>query len=151
MMTSVCLPGLSQPTLQLNKGVVSEGEEITASCSAPGETGSIFFYFYDNSNYLVENKETSNQTKVTFRLSSVGIHKISCRYKVLLTPDSQESEVSNSVTVSVKGTSASSPVPLAAPPSAPPSAQPVFSVPQSCRWCRFWRWLLSTRSLKEIL
>lgn len=147
MMTSVCLPGLSEPTLQLNKGVVSEGEEITASCSAPGETGSIFFYFYDNSNDVAEKHESSNQTKVKFHLSSVGIHKIHCRYSVLLTPGSQDSEVSNSVTVSVKGTSASSPVLL----TSPRSAQLVFSVPQSCQSCRFWRLLLTTRSLKEIL
>lgn len=122
MMTSTCLPGLAKPTLQLNKGVVSEGEEITATCSAPSETGSIFFYFYDNSKDVAENHENSNQTKVTFHLSNVGIHKVHCRYSVLLTPGSQDSEASNSVTVSVKGTSASSPI-LARPAHVPASAQ----------------------------
>ncbi|TWW59785.1 Platelet endothelial cell adhesion molecule [Takifugu flavidus] len=101
-MAVVCLPGLAEPTLQLNKGVVSEGEEITATCSAPGETGSIFFYFYDNSTDVAEQHENSNQTKVKFHLSSVGVHKIHCRYSVLLTPGSQDSEVSNGVTVTVK-------------------------------------------------
>ncbi|XP_029706097.1 platelet endothelial cell adhesion molecule isoform X5 [Takifugu rubripes] len=94
--------GLAEPTLQLNKGVVSEGEEITATCSAPGETGSIFFYFYDNSTDVAEQHENSNQTKVKFHLSSVGVHKIHCRYSVLLTPGSQDSKVSNGVVVSVK-------------------------------------------------
>lgn len=90
--------------LHLKKDVVSEGEEIVARCSAPGETGSIFFYFYDNYNDLVEKPENSNETEVKFLLSSIGTHKIHCTYTVLLTPDSQDSEVSNTATVSVKGT-----------------------------------------------
>ncbi|XP_051802318.1 platelet endothelial cell adhesion molecule isoform X4 [Acanthochromis polyacanthus] len=94
--------GLSKPVLHLNKGVVTEGEELTATCMAPGETGSIFFYFYDNSKEIQEKLVNSNQAVAELRFRSTGIHKIHCAYTVLLTPDSFKSEESNSVTVSVK-------------------------------------------------
>ncbi|XP_074487159.1 platelet endothelial cell adhesion molecule isoform X5 [Sebastes fasciatus] len=94
--------GLSKPVLHLNKGVVSEGEEITAKCTAPGETGSIFFYFYEDSKEILEKQVISNQAEAKLRFSSIGIHKIHCAYTVLVTPDSFKSEESNTVTVSVK-------------------------------------------------
>lgn len=92
----------------MDKDVVSEGEEVTAWCSAPGETGSIFFYFFSNSTELEEKRVTSNQVEVKVRLSSVGLHRIHCRYTVMLSPDtpgSQDSDPSNSVMVSVRGSS----------------------------------------------
>ncbi|XP_034393347.1 platelet endothelial cell adhesion molecule isoform X2 [Cyclopterus lumpus] len=94
--------GLSKPVLHLNKVVVSEGEEITAKCTAPGETGSIFFYFYEDSTEIQEQQVLSNQAEAKLRLSSVGVHKLHCAYTVLITPDSFKSEESNTVTVSVK-------------------------------------------------
>ncbi|KAM8879049.1 platelet endothelial cell adhesion molecule isoform 3-T3 [Spinachia spinachia] len=94
--------GLSKPVLHINKGVVTEGEEITARCTAHGETGSIFFYFYDDSTEIEERKVNSNQAEVTLRFSSAGIHRIHCAYTVLVTADSFKSKESNAVTVSVK-------------------------------------------------
>lgn len=99
------VPGLSKPVLHLNKGVVSEGEELTARCTAPGETGSIFFYFYEDSNDIMEKQVNSNQAEAKLRFKSVGIHKIHCAYVVLITPDSFRSEDSNTIIASVKGTS----------------------------------------------
>ncbi|XP_042341010.1 platelet endothelial cell adhesion molecule-like [Plectropomus leopardus] len=98
----LAVKGLSKPILHLNKGVVSEGEEITARCTAPGETGSIFFYFYEGSKEIVEKQVNSNQAEAKLHLSSVGIHKIHCAYTVLVTPESFKSEESNITTVSVK-------------------------------------------------
>lgn len=97
------LPGLSKPVLHLNKGVVSEGEELTARCMAPGETGSIFFYFYEDSKEILEKQVNSNQAEAKLRFSSIGIHKIHCAYIVLVTPGSFKSNQSNTITVSVKG------------------------------------------------
>uniref|UniRef100_UPI0037E9161E platelet endothelial cell adhesion molecule isoform X3 n=1 Tax=Semicossyphus pulcher TaxID=241346 RepID=UPI0037E9161E len=94
--------GLSRPDLSLNKSVVSEGEELTATCTAPGETGSIFFYFYEDSREILEKQVSSNLAEAKVRLSSVGIHKIHCAYTVFVTPDSFKSEGSNTITVSVK-------------------------------------------------
>ncbi|XP_041820625.1 platelet endothelial cell adhesion molecule isoform X4 [Chelmon rostratus] len=94
--------GLSKPVLHLNKGVVSEGEELTARCMAPGETGSIFFYFYEDSKEILEKQVNSNQAEAKLRFSSIGIHKIHCAYIVLVTPGSFKSNQSNTITVSVK-------------------------------------------------
>ncbi|XP_068583098.1 LOW QUALITY PROTEIN: platelet endothelial cell adhesion molecule [Cebidichthys violaceus] len=94
--------GLSKPVLHLNKGVVTEGEEITAKCTAPGETGSFYFYFYEGSKEIQEKQDNSNQAEVKLHLRSSGIHKIHCAYTVLITPDSFKSEESNGVTVSVR-------------------------------------------------
>ncbi|XP_067440385.1 platelet endothelial cell adhesion molecule-like [Thunnus thynnus] len=94
--------GLSVPEIHLNKGVVSEGEEVTARCMAPGETGSIIFYFYEDSKEILEKKVNSNQTEVKLRFNSVGIHKVHCAYTVLVMQDSFKSKDSNTLTISVK-------------------------------------------------
>ncbi|XP_051241154.1 platelet endothelial cell adhesion molecule isoform X3 [Dicentrarchus labrax] len=94
--------GLSKPVLHLNKGVVIEGEEVTARCTAPGETGSIFFYFFKDSKEFQDKHTSSNQAEIKLHFSSVGVHKIHCSYTVLVTPESFKSEDSNNVTVSVK-------------------------------------------------
>uniref|UniRef100_H3DJF7 Platelet endothelial cell adhesion molecule n=1 Tax=Tetraodon nigroviridis TaxID=99883 RepID=H3DJF7_TETNG len=96
--------GLSTPVLSVDKVQVNEGEEITAKCSAPGETGSIFFSFYSNATELVEKQEQSDRVEVKVHLGSAGLHQIHCRYTVMLSPDtfgSQDSNISNSVNVSV--------------------------------------------------
>lgn len=96
-------PGLSKPVLHLNNGVVNEGEEVTARCMAPGETGSFFFYFFKDSKEILDKRVSSNQAEAKIRFRSVGIHKIHCAYTVVITPDSLKSEESNGVTVSVRG------------------------------------------------
>lgn len=100
---NVGFPGLSKPLLHLNKGVVTEGEEITATCTAHNETGSIFFYFYEGSELIAETKGSSSKLETKLSFSSVGIHKIHCSYTVSVMPDSFKSTQSNTVNVSVKG------------------------------------------------
>ncbi|XP_035038540.2 platelet endothelial cell adhesion molecule isoform X2 [Hippoglossus stenolepis] len=100
--TKLTVTGLSKPVLHLNKYVVNEEEEVTASCTAPGETGSIFFYFYEDSKEILEDRVNSNQLEAKFRFSSIGHHTINCAYAVLIIPDSFKSEQSNMITVSVK-------------------------------------------------
>ncbi|KAM3623915.1 uncharacterized protein V6R79_017027 [Siganus canaliculatus] len=94
--------GLSKPILHLNNGVVSEGEEVTARCMAPGETGSMFFYFYKDSKEILDTQVTSNQAEVKLRFKDAGRYKIHCTYTVVLAPDSFKSEESNIVTVTVR-------------------------------------------------
>ncbi|KAM8772648.1 platelet endothelial cell adhesion molecule isoform 3-T4 [Acanthopagrus schlegelii] len=94
--------GLSKPQLHLNKFVVKEGEEVTATCTAPGETGSFYFYIYEDSNEIKEKQVSSNQAEFKLRFSSVNTRRIHCTYTILIPPDSVKSEESNNVNVSVK-------------------------------------------------
>lgn len=82
--------------------MVTEGEDVTVRCTAPGETGSFFFYFYDNSKEIYEVQANTNQTEATLRFAT-GIHKVHCTYTVFILPDSFKSNKSNTVNVSVKG------------------------------------------------
>lgn len=105
-MWEICLfmfPGLSQPVLHLNTNVVNEGEEVQATCIAPGEIGSFIFFFFDNDEQISRVEGHSNQAKTTFRLSGADIHKIHCSYKIRTAEDTFPSTKSNNVTVSVKG------------------------------------------------
>ncbi|XP_057700735.1 platelet endothelial cell adhesion molecule isoform X1 [Corythoichthys intestinalis] len=94
--------GLSAPLLHLNNAVISEGEELTARCTAPGETGAIIFYFYDDTKEILEDRVNSNQSEVKLRFNRVGIHKMYCSYTVFVTPQPFLSSKSNTVTISVK-------------------------------------------------
>ncbi|XP_028262378.1 platelet endothelial cell adhesion molecule isoform X3 [Parambassis ranga] len=93
--------GLSDPVLHLKKGVVTEGEDVTVRCTAPGETGSFFFYFYDNSKEIYGVQANTNQTETTLHFAT-GIHRVHCTYTVFILPDSFKSNKSNTVNVSVK-------------------------------------------------
>ncbi|KAM6972011.1 platelet endothelial cell adhesion molecule [Aplochiton taeniatus] len=94
--------GLSKPELHLNKGVFSEGEEVNARCEAPGETGSIIFFFYKNSKEIQEERVATSYVETRLRFNDPGIHKLTCSYTVLIMPDSIQSNTSNTVLVSVK-------------------------------------------------
>ncbi|XP_018534017.1 platelet endothelial cell adhesion molecule isoform X3 [Lates calcarifer] len=94
--------GLSKPVLHLDKDVFSEGEEIMATCTAPGETGSIFFYLHEGNNVLREGLVNTNHFETKFRFSRVGIHGIHCKYTVITMPDSFMSNESNILSVSVE-------------------------------------------------
>ncbi|KAK7930763.1 hypothetical protein WMY93_007158 [Mugilogobius chulae] len=81
--------GLAPPVVRVEQNMLTEGEEINATCTAPGETGSIIFYFYED---LKEKQD-----------NGPGHHTIECSYKVLITPDSISSEKSSPAYVSVRG------------------------------------------------
>ncbi|XP_072319334.1 platelet endothelial cell adhesion molecule isoform X2 [Eucyclogobius newberryi] len=94
--------GLSPPVLRVEQPMLSEGEELKASCTAPGETGSIIFYFYEDLKEKRDERVNSEHVEVTFPLSGPGHHTIECSYTVLIPPDSLQSEKSSSVHVSVR-------------------------------------------------
>ncbi|XP_060950676.1 platelet endothelial cell adhesion molecule-like isoform X2 [Limanda limanda] len=87
-----------KPILHLDKDVVNEQHDVTATCRAPGETGSFYFYFYEDSIEIPEDPVNSNQLEATFRFSRIGIHNLSCAYRI----QNFRSEESNIISVSVK-------------------------------------------------
>ncbi|MEQ2187793.1 hypothetical protein GOODEAATRI_008273 [Goodea atripinnis] len=76
---------MSTPILRLNKANITEGEVVTATCLAPGETGSLLFSFYDGSKEV--DKIGLNSNSVRFLPKGVGDHIIYCSYSVFIMPN----------------------------------------------------------------
>ncbi|XP_027138906.1 platelet endothelial cell adhesion molecule isoform X3 [Larimichthys crocea] len=93
--------GLSKPVLHVNNSMVSEGEEVIATCMAPGERGSFYFYFYEDSKEIHNMQASSNQAEARLSINSVGSHIIHCEYAVLVIPFVFKSEQSDTLKVSV--------------------------------------------------
>lgn len=99
-------PGLSKPVLYLNKTDFAEGDVVTATCTAPGETGSMYFKFYMESKEIYEGDPyQTNHKMLTFPVKAIGRHKIHCAYTVSGLPHSIVSEDSDTIFLSVSGTS----------------------------------------------
>uniref|UniRef100_A0A1A8M8F7 Ig-like domain-containing protein n=1 Tax=Nothobranchius pienaari TaxID=704102 RepID=A0A1A8M8F7_9TELE len=94
--------GMSPPILHADKSRTTEGEDVTVRCLAPGETGSFFFYFYDNSSEIHDEHRNTNQAEIKHHLSDVGAHMIHCIYKVFIMSESVTSDESNTVIVTVE-------------------------------------------------
>uniref|UniRef100_A0A1A7WD93 Ig-like domain-containing protein n=1 Tax=Iconisemion striatum TaxID=60296 RepID=A0A1A7WD93_9TELE len=94
--------GMSQPILRVDKSRTTEGEDVTVRCMAPGETGSFFFYLYDNSSEIYDEHRNTNQAEIKLHLSDVGAHVIHCIYKVFILSESVTSDESNTVIVTVE-------------------------------------------------
>lgn len=81
---------------------ISEDKEVTARCTAPGEKGSILFFFYENSEEIHRVQSKSNVADAKFYLAA-GNHSIHCTYTIPTMLDSFKSEESNTLTVGVTG------------------------------------------------
>ncbi|XP_056143210.1 platelet endothelial cell adhesion molecule isoform X3 [Lampris incognitus] len=99
--------GLQTPELHLNKVQPFEHEEITATCSAPEEKGSLLFYFYQESRNgdvkkikQLESSGNSSETKLVF--GQVGDSHLYCNYKIPTLSEAGNSNNSNKVQVIVK-------------------------------------------------
>ncbi|XP_011482365.1 platelet endothelial cell adhesion molecule isoform X1 [Oryzias latipes] len=97
--------GLSKPTLHLNRTYLTEGDMVTATCLAPGETGVFGFYFYDDSVELGDVQTDSNRAQSTLHFTTLGLHRLHCFYTVDNMPVDVKSEESNEVIVTVRGLS----------------------------------------------
>uniref|UniRef100_A0A3B3XZK5 Ig-like domain-containing protein n=1 Tax=Poecilia mexicana TaxID=48701 RepID=A0A3B3XZK5_9TELE len=100
---TLTVTGMSTPVLRINKANITEGESVTATCLAQGETGSLLFSFHDNSKE-VENGVWVTSSRLTFVPKGVGNHNIHCSYLVLNMPYPSKSQQSNTVTLTVEGT-----------------------------------------------
>lgn len=76
---------------------------VTATCSAPGETGVFGFYFYDDSVELGDVQTDSNRAQSTLHFTTLGLHRLHCFYTVDNMPVDVKSEESNEVIVTVRG------------------------------------------------
>ncbi|XP_036445479.1 platelet endothelial cell adhesion molecule [Colossoma macropomum] len=92
--------GLQPPQLKVRPDVVYEGDEISATCSAPEETGSLYFYFYNNGQELpVPSSTNSVTTTIEVKERENYLH---CNYRLVMQFREVFSNNSNTVKVIVQ-------------------------------------------------
>ncbi|KAG5853716.1 hypothetical protein ANANG_G00029080 [Anguilla anguilla] len=84
---SLNVTGLQTPVLLLSKATVTEGEGVTASCSAPKETGSSFFFYFEGSKEPKKMPTSKNLAETQLKFSSPGNKSVTCQYRISLQPD----------------------------------------------------------------
>ncbi|XDV13930.1 hypothetical protein PO909_002228 [Leuciscus waleckii] len=94
--------GLQVPTLKVKSDIISEGEVINATCSAPEEKGSLNFYFYEDDQEVKQARSKSNSVTTTLTLQKLKDVYLHCVYVVIMHPDAGFSNKSKTVKVIVK-------------------------------------------------
>ncbi|KAK7174197.1 hypothetical protein R3I93_001404 [Phoxinus phoxinus] len=94
--------GLQVPTLKVKSDIISEGEDIIATCSAPEETGGLSFYFYENDQEVKRVPSKSNSVTTTLTMQKLTDVYLHCVYVVIMHPDAGFSNKSNTVKVIVE-------------------------------------------------
>lgn len=91
--------------LKVKSDIVSEGEDIIATCSAPEETGSLMFYFYENDQEVKRAVNSSNSVMTTLTTQKLTEIYLQCAYMVVMHHNAGLSNKSNMVKVIVRGNS----------------------------------------------
>ncbi|KTF92004.1 hypothetical protein cypCar_00031336 [Cyprinus carpio] len=94
--------GLQTPMLKVKSDIVSEGEDITATCSAPEETGNMIFYFFENDLEVKRVTSNSNSVKTILTTQKRTEIYLQCAYMVMMHPNAGFSNKSNKVKVIVR-------------------------------------------------
>ncbi|XP_017348679.1 platelet endothelial cell adhesion molecule [Ictalurus punctatus] len=91
--------GLQTPQLKVQPNIVTEGDEVMATCSAPEEIGGLHVYFYKNNQDLqiIYSKDNSATININFQESgNISLH---CNYILMLHPTAGRSNNSNTVSI----------------------------------------------------
>ncbi|XP_016297205.1 platelet endothelial cell adhesion molecule-like isoform X4 [Sinocyclocheilus anshuiensis] len=99
---SLRVTGLQIPVLKVKSDIVSEGEDIIATCSAREETGSLMFYFYEDNQEVKRVVSTSNSVTTTLTMQKLTDIYLHCDYMVMMQRSAGHSNKSNMVKVIVQ-------------------------------------------------
>lgn len=91
--------------LKVKSDIVSEGEDIIATCSAPEEIGTLIFSFYENDQEVKRVISSSNSVMTTLTTQKLTEIYLQCAYMVMMHPNAGLSNKSNMVKVIVRGNS----------------------------------------------
>ncbi|KAK9978222.1 hypothetical protein ABG768_019983 [Culter alburnus] len=94
--------GLQVPMLKVKSDIVSEGDDITATCIAPEETGSLIFLFYENNQEVKRVSSAANSVTTTLAMQKLADIYLHCNYMVLMHPTAGISNKSNTVKVIIR-------------------------------------------------
>lgn len=89
--------------LKVKSDIVSEGDDITATCIAPEETGSLIFLFYENNQEVKRVSSAANSVTTTLAMQKLADIYLHCNYMVLMHPTAGISNKSNTVKVIIRG------------------------------------------------
>lgn len=96
--------GLLTPVLKVDKLTLTEGDDVTAVCTAEGETGFLTFFFKDGPEELYW-KDTFSQ-KVEHNLTvTKRLVNMFCYYTIKLSGSLETSNNSNVISVDIQGRS----------------------------------------------
>ncbi|KAK2915874.1 hypothetical protein Q8A67_000248 [Cirrhinus molitorella] len=99
---SLTVTGLQVPMLKVKPDVVFEGDNINATCSAPEETGSLMFYFYEDQELRGSGSSNTNSLTMTLTMQKPTDVYLHCTYMVIMHPIAGVSNRSNTVKVFVR-------------------------------------------------
>lgn len=87
----------------MDKLSVTEGDTVRITCSAHEETGELNFVIKDGSKEIYNEKATSGEVLWNHPIKSVGTANLSCLYSIDVGREFLFSNVSNVVSLLVKG------------------------------------------------
>jgi len=95
--------GLLEPVLTVDKLRLTEGDNVTAVCTADGETGYLMFFFRDGPEELGR-KDSNSTHKVELNLTVYkGTVNMFCYYSINLGSRVERSNNSNVISVDIEG------------------------------------------------
>lgn len=95
--------GLQTPVLQVTSQILFEGDEVAATCSAPDESGSLLFHFYQDQEKIKQVRATGNSVDTRLELKHAGDKHLRCYFEITMLPAAGRSNNSNTVKVMVEG------------------------------------------------
>ncbi|XP_020342382.1 platelet endothelial cell adhesion molecule-like isoform X2 [Oncorhynchus kisutch] len=96
------ITGLQTPVLQVTSQILFEGDEVAATCSAPDESGSLLFHFYQDQEKIKQVRASGNSVGTRLELKHAGDKHLRCYFETTMLPDAGRSNNSNTVKVMVK-------------------------------------------------
>ncbi|XP_010872336.2 platelet endothelial cell adhesion molecule [Esox lucius] len=94
--------GLQTPVLLVNPEMPFEGEEVMATCHALEESGSFYFYFYQDFEQIKQVRASGNMVETKLEMKHAGDKHLHCDYEIVMIGNTQRSNNSNTVKVTVK-------------------------------------------------
>ncbi|KAK6311919.1 hypothetical protein J4Q44_G00175830 [Coregonus suidteri] len=94
--------GLQTPVLQVTSQILFEGDELAATCTAPEESGSLLFHFYQDQEKIKQVMAGGNSVETRLELKHAGDKHLRCYFEIIMLPDAGRSNNSNTVKVMVK-------------------------------------------------
>ncbi|XP_057203130.1 platelet endothelial cell adhesion molecule isoform X2 [Triplophysa rosa] len=99
---TLTVTGLQTPMLKVKSDIISEGEDVSATCSALEENGSLIFYFYESNQEIKRVPTSSNSVTTTLTMQKLKETNLQCAYMVMMHPGAGLSNKSNTWKIIVK-------------------------------------------------